>query len=102
MNIKIAQKLACNQRINFDLPAEEYNISFDFDVYRDVIMMAKEDLTNNSDCMASTSFQIEHPEGSNTTSTLMWNVLVMANLTLDRNLSDAIFLILKTINANNN
>lgn len=59
----------------------------------------KKDLTLNADCSASTRFQIVNHADSTSNSTVMCDVSVQKNLTLDTNISDDNFENFPTMNA---
>lgn len=69
--------------VNEDVPANEDNIS-DFDVNDNLIAIVNEDLNTHVDCYACTIFQIEHYEGSNSTSPIMLEVTIQEHLTLNK------------------
>lgn len=53
-----------------------------------LIMIFNEYLTNNDNCSASTSFQIERHKGNNSTPQIIGEVFVQTNVTLNKNISE--------------
>lgn len=62
----------------------------EFQIRDDLIKMVSENLTNNADYSESSSFQIEHHEGNDENSYIMFDEYV-TNLTLNGNISNEDF-----------
>lgn len=74
--------------IDGNLPDKAETTFLDFNIKDNLVKVGEKELRTNIDRSATTSFQIEHHEGCDTTFAVMCELSVQVNLTLDRNINN--------------